>query len=91
MTKSQAISNYNRTPKNQTLFDVYKNPSREKERIDEKIRKEMDAIGGYDYRVIGGNSSHFTCAYRFYNSKDKTVYLVYHTYANRYCYPYPED
>lgn len=91
MTKSQAISNYDRTPKFQTLFDVYKNPSREKERIDERIRRECDAIGGYDYRVINGNSYQFTCAFRFYNCEDKKEYLVYYTKENRYCYEYSTD
>lgn len=81
------IVNYDRTPKGQTLFDVYDNPSREKERIYNALVAEMDAIGGYDFRVINGNTYNFSCAYRLTDDNCKQ-WLIYDTKSYRYTVEY---
>ena len=76
----EIIENYN----NSTLFTVlscYRKPSYYKLEAEYKIVKEMHSNGGHDYRIIGFNSSFFSCGYlREHNNR--TV-LVYHTHTNR--------
>ena len=59
------------------LLDKYDRPSKKKIQAFEKIRQEMEDLGGKDLRVTGGNSYHFSCAY---SVKDKAGrdWLIYH-------------
>lgn len=66
-----------------SLHDLYKTCSYAKTRAEWLIKAEMRENGGYDYRVCGGNSMCFTCAYR-YDDKQGQTHLVYHTAYNRY-------
>lgn len=60
------------------LYDLYERPSCAKIEADRKIRHEMIDAGGYGYRIIGGNSSTFSCAYKVGTT------LIYHTAYNKY-------
>lgn len=66
-----------------TISQLYKDASYRKYNAENSIINEMYRINGYDYRVIGGNSMTFSCAYQ-YKDKDNMTHLVYHTAYNRY-------
>lgn len=54
-----------------SLKDLYKSCSSDKEDAEWRIRYFMrEDYQGYSYRVLGGNSFYFTCAYK-YKATDK--------------------
>ena len=56
-----------------SVESFYKNPSSCKIRAERECLARMNEIDGYGYKVLGGNSSFFTCGYM---SKDgKTLYI----------------
>lgn len=61
-----------------SIFDFYGNPSRRKEAIENHIIQKMDDNNCYGYKVLCGNSSFFTCAYR----NEKTLFIE--TFANTF-------
>lgn len=56
----------------------YGRPSYRKISIEEKIKNRMATENCIGYRVLGGNSSFFTCGYR--SSDNKKLYIE--TYCN---------
>lgn len=50
-----------------TVRTVYKRPSPRKMSIEDAILRNIKEEGGKDYRVISGNCSFFTCAYKVEN------------------------
>lgn len=81
--KQQAmLTNYNNANSN-SVREFYQKPSYYKQQAEKRILVEKRNINGYDYRVIGGNSSFFSCGYKYTDDNNKE-HLVYHTYANRY-------
>ena len=77
----QMLNNY-RYAKYDSIGQLYKNASCYKWQAQYAILAECEKVNGYDYRVIGGNSMTFSCAYR-YDDKDGQ-HLVYHTAYNKY-------
>lgn len=59
------------------LSEVYSSYSKEKESSYNAIIDEMVSLGGHTLRILGANSSAYSCAYQL----DDT--LVYHTAWNR--------
>ena len=83
--QQQMINAYNYSDMH-SLRDLYKSYSNAKAREEYFILDEMRKIGGYGYKVCGGNSMCFTCAY-CYDSRENgniNTHLVYHTAYNRY-------
>ena len=83
--QQQMLNNYNNSDM-YSLQDLYKTCSVAKTRAEYLIKEEMRKIGGYGYKVCGGNSNCFTCAY-CYDSRENgniNTHLVYHTAYNRY-------
>lgn len=66
-----------------TIEQLYINPSQFKKEAERAIFSKMLQCNGYDYRVIGGNSCTFSCAFRFMLD-DKTEILCYKTAYNTY-------
>ena len=69
-----------------SLRDLYASYSTEKAMAERDILDEMSENCGYGYRVKGGNSCQFSCAY-CYDTKENgniNTHLVYHTARNRY-------
>lgn len=46
-----------------SIDDFYKSCSSAKYRAEDDCKKRMLSIHGYGYKVLGGNSSFFTCGY----------------------------
>lgn len=80
--QQQMIASY-KYARYSTIGELYKNASCYKWQAENSILREMRENSGYDYRVIGGNSMTFSCAYR-YDDKQGQTHLVYHTAYNRY-------
>lgn len=76
------INNYKRAYMS-SISELYANASYRKYNAEQNIISEMVSKNGYAYRVIGGNSCTFSCAYQ-YKDKDNMTHLVYHTAYNRY-------
>lgn len=68
-----------------TLYDYYKNPSRRKVSIDERIMRRALDNGYFGYAVIGGSNFKFTVAYR------NDYELVVETKENIYHIPISTD
>lgn len=66
-----------------SVEQYYINPSVAKRSAEIAILSKMLQCNGYDYRVIGGNSSTFSCAFRFMLD-DNTEFLCYETAYNTY-------
>ena len=83
MTKrqQQMVNNYNNSNMYR-LSDLYTTCSFYKTRAEQMILNEMLDNNGYDYKICGGNSCTFSCAYKMV--KDNHEILVYHTHCNRY-------
>lgn len=83
MTKrqQQLVNNYNNSNMYR-LNDLYTNCSFYKTRAEHMILNEMLDNNGYEYKICGGNSCTFSCAYKMI--KDDHEILVYHTHCNRY-------
>ena len=87
ITKKQAqmLSNYFNSDM-KDLGDLYSSYSTKKAQAQALIFEEMRKNQGYDYRVCGGNSMMFTCAYKYDTRENGNInkHLVYHTAYNRY-------
>lgn len=61
-----------------SLYDAYKNPSREKEKAWEYCRDLCNEKNGYDLSVIGNNTFAFSAGFRFMddNNKEHFVYIT---------------
>lgn len=59
-----------------SVEDFYKSPSGCKIRAEKECLARMNSINGYGYRVLGGNSSFFTCGYK--SEDGKTLYIETH-------------
>ena len=83
MTKKQLqmVNNYYNSTMHD-IYDLYDRPSYYKIRAEQMILNEMLDNNGYDYRICGGNSCTFSCAYRMIKGNHEI--LVYHTAQNRY-------
>ena len=65
------------------LSQVYQNASVYKWRAQKQILDEMNACGGWGYKIIGANCSTFSCAYLKENELDGQIQIVYHTAQNK--------
>lgn len=65
-----------------SVMHYYATPSDTKISIEQGIKRQMLDRNGKRYRVLGGNSFHFTCAYVY--PKDDTWILVVETTRNHY-------
>lgn len=83
MNKKQKTlcDNYNHA-KYTSINELYKKPSFYKTRAEHLILKQMLDENGTDYRVIGGNSQVFSCAYRYFDQNN--WHLRYFTAYNTY-------
>lgn len=80
------IRNYNHNIINsgyESLFEVYKSCSMEKQRAERNIISEMHENGGYGYCILIANTYIFSCAYRCGD------WLIYHTRDNVRKIKYP--
>lgn len=69
----QFIERYN-TSSYQSIYDLYNSVSIDKRMNEKRIYYIMKLIGGYDYKVLGGNMYVFTCAYKCKeNKKEKLI------------------
>lgn len=50
-----------------SVHDFYAKPSTRKIQAEAIIRNKMQEEGGEHYRILGGNSSFFTCGYKVNN------------------------
>lgn len=69
---SNWIGSYNRA-NYYSVEDFYKNPSCNKIRAERYCLDRMNEINGHGYRILGGNSSFFTCGYM--SQDNKTLYI----------------
>lgn len=60
------INAYARATKN-SVYEFYRCPSSRKIQAEAIIRNKMQEEGGEHYRILGGNSSFFTCGYKVNN------------------------
>ena len=72
---SRWINSYNRADYT-SVEDFYSRPSYNKINAERKCLERMNSINGYGYRVLGGNSSFFTCGYK--SEDGKTLYIETH-------------
>lgn len=84
MTKKQQgmLNAYNHATM-KSIHELYKKPSWRKENAEYQIQKYMKECNGYDYRVIGGNCSTFSCAFKYKDDNGKE-HLRYYTRYNTY-------
>ena len=81
MTKQQlkmAYQNYLRSEHN-SVDTFYKKPSEYKQFAEQEILARIDKVNGFDYRVVGGNCSHFTAGWCYLNKENRNVIFVYET------------
>lgn len=82
------ISSYINTTKGSSIYKAYRKPSAAKVEAYDKIKKEMNVVGGYAFRITKAGSSFFSCAYLVNYIADgeteATKYLIYHTAHNVY-------
>ena len=65
-----------------SVMNYYIKPSNKKIFIEQGIKEQMLARNGKRYRILGGNTFNFTCAYIY--PKDDTWIMVVETSSNRY-------
>lgn len=87
MTKGQLENRYRKYKNSNyyTLDDLYKNYSNNKRKAESNIKYIMSKIEGAvlnSYKVIGGNSSHFTAGW-LKEQNGKTIF-VFETHCNTY-------
>lgn len=56
-----------------SIDDFYNRPSYNKIRVEKECINRMLSINGKGYKVLGGNSSFFTCGYL--SEDEKTLYI----------------
>ena len=85
LLKGQRASDYKERYDDSCIYCVsgaYSRPSGRKERIEDDILDTMYQFKGHNYRIIGYNSSFFSCGYILEGNDKK--YLIVETYASRY-------
>lgn len=65
-----------------SVMDYYVEPSDTKVALERGIKSQMFERNGKRYRILGGNTFHFTCAY-VYPKEDKWI-LVVETHGNHH-------
>ena len=78
MTKTQKRVNYIQKfiySDYTSVMNYYARPSYTKVTIEQSIKRQMLERNGKRYRVLGGNSSYFTCAY-VYPKNDTWVLVI---------------
>lgn len=63
-----------------SVLDFYSRPSQNKIYSEQKIRARMSDDGFHDYRILGGNSSFYTCGYRTLDDKKLVIETAYNTF-----------
>lgn len=63
-----------------SVEDFYSRPSGNKIYAERKCLDRMKSINGYGYRVLGGNSSFFTCGYKSENGDILYIETACNTY-----------
>jgi hypothetical protein len=89
MTKQQQqiITRYNNS-NNYSLDDVYSSYSVYKARAERHVLNEMESVNGWGYKILGANSTQFSCAYLKQDENDGTIKIVYHTAQNKKIFDY---
>lgn len=64
-----------------SVLDFYSRPSQNKIYIEQRIRDNMNNDGYHDYRILGGNSSFYTCGYRTLDNKKLIIETAYNTFV----------
>lgn len=94
MTKAQkrdwVYHKYKQSPYHM-ITQFYKSWSPSKIVIDNRIRRAMEQVGGKRYRIVGGNSFSFICAYCFFNFDTGKWYLRYITKSSETDYELTEE
>lgn len=73
------------------IWDAYVRPSRNKVEAYQHCLETMSMLDGYDGRITGAGSYHFSFAFRYQNKQDGKEHLFYQTHANQYDFIYKED
>ena len=72
-----------------SVMDYYVKPSDTKVAIERDIKRQMLERNGKYYRILGGNTFHFTCAYIYL--KDDAWILVVETISNHLEYALTDE
>ena len=73
------------------IWKAYNRPSEKKVRAYQHCLKSQALMDGYDGRITGAGSYHFSFAFRYMNKEDGKEHLFYITHANQYDFIYKED
>lgn len=68
-----------------SIYDLYRNPSNEKRYVESALIKIMHEEGGWNYKVLGGNSMMFTCGWLM-NNGNLRIETRYNSYEIVYDY-----
>ena len=84
--KQQEMVNTYQKSDMHSLRDLYTNYSDAKARAEMLIINEMIDNNGYSFRICGGNSCFFSCAYCYDIAENGKIskHLVYHTPQNKH-------
>lgn len=84
MTKEQLKKRYQQylTSDYYSVNDFYANPSIKKRQAEMRIKEVIKDENGFGYKVIGGNSSHFTAGWQ--KRENGKRYFIFETYNNTY-------
>lgn len=63
-----------------SVLDFYSRPSQNKIYSEQKIREHMADGGFYGYRILGGNTSFYTCGCRTLDDKKLIIETAYNTF-----------
>lgn len=80
--QERMLTNWQRAYGQDTLYHIYKTPSRKKVEALEEIKKEMKENNGHSLRVFNGNTFQYSCAY-LYIDTCYNMHMVYHTATNK--------
>jgi len=83
MTKKdiQRVLNYERATAT-TIYEVYAKPCQANVEAYNRLREEMERVGGYGFKVFNATSHSWCCAYEVLI--DEKPYLIYYTRDNKY-------
>lgn len=84
MTNKQLINRYKQYQNSNyyTVCDLYKNCSYYKRQAEQTIENTMKDVKGFGYKVIAGNSSHFTAGWM--KKENGRLIFVFETWKNTY-------
>ena len=72
------------------IWRAYGRPSEAKVRAYQHCLESQALMDGYDGRITGAGSYHFSFAFRYMNKEDGKEHLFYITRANQYDFIYKE-